>query len=81
MLQCAGASAAMAGDAMHESLTPTILTTLLTLPIQAWTTFGSLLPPCALAVLGIAQTATTAVAINTEPVTFRLIKCSLLGTV
>ena len=42
---------------MHEPVIPTTRTILLTLPIQAWTTLGSLFPPCALAIVGIAQPA------------------------
>jgi hypothetical protein len=48
MLQCTAVSATTAGDEMHDPETPTMRTILLTLPIHAWITFGSELPPWAL---------------------------------
>src|SRR5687767_10941265 len=57
MFQCAGVSATTGGEVRHEPFTPTTRTTLLTLPIQACTTFGSLFPACALASVGMANKA------------------------
>jgi hypothetical protein len=64
MSQWAAVSATTGGDARHEPLTPTMRAILLTLPIQACTMFGSLFPPWALAIPGIAMNMSTAVTVE-----------------
>jgi hypothetical protein len=64
MSQCAGVSAHPPSQVRHEPLTPTILAILVAVLMQAWITFGSSFPSCALANAGMAMNKSVALTVE-----------------